>query len=68
MTGEVTVPLDFDPADSYGSCIVSVPDVGALHASFAAGLRAAYGKVPVAGIPRMTRPRKRKNVRNLSRR
>lgn len=56
----------FDPAESYGSCVVLVPDVGSLHAAFAAGLRAAYGKVPVAGIPRMTRPRRRRNVGNLS--
>lgn len=56
----------FAPAESYGSCIVLVPDVGALHQAFVAGLRAAYGKVPLAGIPRMTRPRKRKNSGNLS--
>jgi hypothetical protein len=52
---------DFVAADSYGSCLVLVPDVGALHAAFAERLRAAYGKVPVAGIPRMTRPRPKKN-------
>ncbi|WP_020576022.1 bleomycin resistance protein [Actinopolymorpha alba] len=56
----------FDPQESYGSCIVRVPDVGALHRAFADGLRAAYGKVPLAGIPRMTRPRPRKNVGGLS--
>lgn len=56
----------FDPAESYGSCIVQVPDVGAVHTAFAAGLRARYGKVPVRGIPRMTRPRRRKNSGNLS--
>ena len=56
----------FDPVDSYGSCIVSVPGTGELHRSFAAGLRAAYGKVPLTGIPRMTRPRKRKNADNLA--
>ena len=49
----------FVPADSYASVIIVVPDPDALHASFAAGLRAAYGKLPVAGIPRMVRPRKR---------
>ncbi|GII79782.1 hypothetical protein Sru01_47640 [Sphaerisporangium rufum] len=53
---------DFVPEQSYGSCLVIVPDTGALHQAFATGLRAAYGKVPVAGIPRMTRPRKRKNA------
>jgi hypothetical protein len=56
----------FDPANSYGGCIVQVPDVGAVHTAFAAGLRAKYGKVPVQGIPRMTRPRRRKNADNLS--
>ncbi len=49
----------FDPANSYGTCVVLVPDTIALHAAFAAGLRAGYGKVPVSGIPRMTRPRKK---------
>lgn len=53
-------------ADSYGSCVVRVPDIGAVHAAFAAGPRANYGKVPVSGIPRMTRPRRRKNAGNLS--
>jgi hypothetical protein len=56
----------FQPEDSYGSCIVTVADTGELHRSFAEGLRAAFGKVPLAGIPRMTRPRKRKNVDNLA--
>jgi catechol 2,3-dioxygenase-like lactoylglutathione lyase family enzyme len=49
----------FDPEQSYASVIIVVPDPDALHASFAAGLRAAYGKLPVAGVPRMVRPRKR---------
>lgn len=56
----------FDPADSYGTCVVLVPDVGEVHAAFTAGLRERYGKVPVQGIPRMTRPRRRKNTGNLS--
>ncbi|MGK5629511.1 VOC family protein [Streptomyces sp. URMC 123] len=51
----------FDPADSYGGCALYVPDTGALHRAFTDGLRAAYGKVPVSGIPRVTTPRKRKN-------
>ncbi len=50
---------DFDPATSYGSVIVVVPDPDSLYHSFAEGLRAVYGKLPVAGIPRMTRPRKK---------
>lgn len=49
----------FDPEQSYGSVIVTVPDADALYNDFAAGLRAAYGKLPSAGIPRILRPRKR---------
>jgi catechol 2,3-dioxygenase-like lactoylglutathione lyase family enzyme len=49
----------FKPEDSYGSVIVVVPDPDALYHAFAAGLRAAYGKLPVSGIPRILRPRKR---------
>ena len=49
----------FDPADSYASVIVVVPDPDALYRSFAAGLRRAYGRLPVSGFPRITRPRKR---------
>jgi len=57
---------DFDPATSYGSCIVVVPDIGALHRAFTAGMRERYGKVLIAGIPRMTRPRHRKNADGLT--
>ena len=39
----------------YGSCLVPVDDIGALHRAFADGMRTAYGKVLVAGVPRMTR-------------
>jgi catechol 2,3-dioxygenase-like lactoylglutathione lyase family enzyme len=49
----------FDPANSYGTAIVTVPDPDALYRDFAAGLRGTYGKLPVAGIPRITRPRKK---------
>jgi hypothetical protein len=52
---------DFDPENSYGSCLVLVADVENLHAAFAAGMRAEYGKVLMSGIPRMTRPRPRRN-------
>ncbi len=43
----------FDPAASYGSAIITVPDAGALHDDFAAGLKRALGHVPRAGIPRV---------------
>lgn len=49
----------FDPAQSYGSVIVAVPDPDGLYRDFSAGLRTAYGKLPVAGIPRILRPRKK---------
>lgn len=49
----------FNPADSYGSVIIVVADPDALYQAFAAGLRAAYGTLPVAGIPRILRPRKK---------
>ncbi|MEV6648163.1 hypothetical protein [Amycolatopsis sp. NPDC051371] len=52
----------FDPEQSYGTCLVQVPDVGALFEAFAAGMRAVHGKLLVAGVPRMTRPRPRKNM------
>ena len=56
----------FDPADSYGSCLVMVPDIAALHAAFATGLRERYGRIPASGIPRITRPRPRKNADGLT--
>ncbi|MFC7625099.1 VOC family protein [Microlunatus sp. GCM10028923] len=56
----------FDPETSYGSCVVLVEDTMALYEAFAAGMRATHGKVLVSGLPRMTRPRKRKNVGNAS--
>ena len=55
----------FDPEQSYGSCIVLTSDIAELHRSFATGMRAAYGKVLVSGLPRMTRPRARKNADGL---
>ncbi|WP_433533928.1 VOC family protein [Micromonospora sp. CA-249363] len=55
----------FDPEQSYGSCLVITPDIEGLHQAFAAGMRAAYGKVLVSGTPRMTRPRARKNADGL---
>ncbi|PKO13422.1 MAG: hypothetical protein CVU39_19660 [Chloroflexi bacterium HGW-Chloroflexi-10] len=49
----------FNPADSYGSVIIVVPDPQDLYNAFAAGLRETYGKLPIAGIPRILRPRKK---------
>jgi hypothetical protein len=52
----------FRPEDSYGTCLVVSPDPKALFDDFAAGLRARYGRLPLAGYPRITRPRRRKNA------
>ena len=49
----------FNPADSYGTVIIAVPDPDSLYHAFAAGLRKRHGKLPVAGIPRILRPRKK---------
>jgi hypothetical protein len=56
----------FRPEDSYGSCLIVVPDTQPLFDVFAAGLRERYGKLPMSGFPRITRPRRRKNAGNLS--
>lgn len=45
----------YEPKDSYSTCLVLVPDLGALHAVFCSGLRSHYGKLPVAGIPRISK-------------
>jgi len=43
----------FDPASSYASAVITVPDPGEMHDAFAAGLRTARGTIPRAGIPRI---------------
>jgi catechol 2,3-dioxygenase-like lactoylglutathione lyase family enzyme len=50
---------NFNPADSYGTVIIVVPDPDALYQAFATGLRAVYKKLPTVGIPRILRPRKK---------
>lgn len=47
----------FDPEQSYGSCLVQVPDTDVLYRAFADAMRAVYWRLLVSGIPRMTRPR-----------
>ncbi len=49
----------FKPAESYGNVIVVVPDPESLYHTFAARLREKYGKLPIAGLPRILRPRKK---------
>ncbi|OKI07295.1 bleomycin resistance protein [Streptomyces sp. CB02923] len=43
----------YDPSSSYSTCYVLTDDVDELHASFRAGLKAALGKVPTRGLPRI---------------
>lgn len=52
--------------ESHSTCGVVVADTEPLFEAFATGLRATYGKLPVAGHPRITRPRPRKNAGGLS--
>ena len=44
-----------DPAKAYSTCLVIVPEVEALHRTYADALRRTYGKLPVRGAPRITR-------------
>lgn len=54
------------PESSHSSCLVIVDDTGDIWEEFAAGLRESYGKLPIKGFPRITRPRARKNADGLS--
>ncbi|AKU93627.1 hypothetical protein AKJ09_00291 [Labilithrix luteola] len=47
-----------DPKKAFSTCLMIVPEVEELHALFADALRGAYGKIPVAGVPRISRMRK----------
>lgn len=49
----------FKPEDSYSTVIIVVPDPDTLYQNFASKLRDKFGKLPVKGIPRITRPRKK---------
>lgn len=51
-----------DPATSHSTCGVIVDDTKAIWESFAAGLRSSFGRLAIARIPRITRPRPRKNA------
>jgi catechol 2,3-dioxygenase-like lactoylglutathione lyase family enzyme len=55
-----------DPEQSHSTCAIVVPDTASLHALFVTGLRSRYGRVPLTGIPRITRPRQRANNAGLS--
>ncbi|MER7719618.1 VOC family protein [Streptomyces flaveolus] len=43
----------YEPAGSYSTCYVLTDDVDGLHDVFRARLKAAYGKIPTHGLPRI---------------
>ncbi|AQS65841.1 VOC family protein [Streptomyces pactum] len=43
----------YEPAESVSTCYVLTDDVDGLHDAFRAGLKAAYGKIPTRGLPRI---------------
>ncbi|MSR60776.1 MAG: hypothetical protein EXS05_24575 [Planctomycetaceae bacterium] len=43
------------PEEAFSTCLVIVPEVESLHATFAEALRQAYRKLPIAGFPHITR-------------
>lgn len=44
--------------ESFSTCLVMLPEVEDLHQTFVDSLRKAYGKVPLSGLPRITRMKK----------
>lgn len=44
-----------NPADNFTTCLVILPEVEAWHATLAGRLRAALGRVPAQGLPRISR-------------
>ena len=55
-----------DPEQSHSSCAIVVPDTAPLYELFVQGLRDRYDRVPLKGLPRITRPRHRANNAGLS--
>ncbi|MFI1496545.1 bleomycin resistance protein [Streptomyces platensis] len=43
----------YDPAQSYSTCYIRTDDVDGLHEDFRTGLKAAYGRIPTRGLPRI---------------
>ena len=46
-----------DPQNAFTGCLILVDEVERLHEGFASALRGAFGKVPIKGLPRITRMR-----------
>ncbi|RKH39531.1 hypothetical protein [Corallococcus sicarius] len=47
-----------DPQKAYSCCLVIVDEVEQLHARFVSVLKEAYGRIPLRGVPRLTRMKK----------
>ncbi|GFE12776.1 hypothetical protein Sgleb_08230 [Streptomyces glebosus] len=43
----------YDPAESYSTCYIRTDDVDGLHEDFRTRLKAAYGRIPARGLPRI---------------
>ncbi len=43
----------YEPSESYSTCYILTDDVDGLYEAFRAGLKAAYGKIPSRGMPRI---------------
>lgn len=46
-----------DPTKAYSCCLVVVPALDQLYEAFRAGLKSLYGKLPLQGLPRISRLR-----------
>lgn len=44
-----------EPGKSYSGCLVTIKDVAALYATFTQSLRTHTGKVPITGLPRISK-------------
>ncbi|MDQ1012388.1 putative enzyme related to lactoylglutathione lyase [Streptomyces sp. V4I23] len=43
----------YEPAESYSTCYIQTDDVDGLHEVFRTRLKAAYGRIPTRGLPRI---------------
>ncbi|MFJ4526258.1 bleomycin resistance protein [Streptomyces sp. NPDC088810] len=43
----------YNPAEAYSTCYIHTDDVDGLHKVFRARLKAAYGRIPTRGLPRI---------------
>ncbi|WP_224248256.1 VOC family protein [Hyalangium gracile] len=50
-----------NPEAAFSACLVVVEEVENLHETFAEALRKRYGKLPIAGVPRITRMKPRQS-------